>query len=130
MLKLDLATAAAADEVTDTVHYGELAERLITGDHGRPGQPDRDPGAAARRHLRPQLGQLGNAEPAPQAALDEVAEEAESAHPNQRRIVSALTKVAELAVPANARLAVEFVRYRLREWGVLPPPSGSLPPAS
>lgn len=80
--------------------------------------------------LRPQLGQFGDAEPEAQAALDEVHEEAESAHPNQRRIVTALTKVAEMAVPASARLAVEFLRYRLQEWGVLPPPSGSLPPAS
>ena len=79
--------------------------------------------------LRPQLGQFGDAEPEAESALDEVAEEAGSAHPNQRRIVTALTKVAEMAVPASARLAVEFLRYRLQEWGVLPPPSGSLPPA-
>ena len=35
VLELDLAPAAASDEVTDTVHYGELAERLVavvTGD--------------------------------------------------------------------------------------------------
>jgi len=79
--------------------------------------------------LWPPLGQFGDAEPEAEAALDEVAEEAGSAHPNQRRIVTALTKVAEMAVPASARLAVEFLRYRLQEWGVLPPPSGSLPPA-
>jgi dihydroneopterin aldolase len=35
VLELDLAPAARSDEVTDTVHYGELAEKLvavITGD--------------------------------------------------------------------------------------------------
>lgn len=35
VLELDLAPAAASDEVTDTVHYGELADRLVavvTGD--------------------------------------------------------------------------------------------------
>ncbi|TCB98949.1 dihydroneopterin aldolase [Micromonospora zingiberis] len=29
VLELDLAQAARSDEVTDTVHYGELAERLV-----------------------------------------------------------------------------------------------------
>jgi hypothetical protein len=80
--------------------------------------------------LRPQLGQFGDAEPEARAALDEVAEEAESAQPNQSRVVTALTKVAEMAVPASARLAVEYLRYRLQQLGVLPPPSGSLPPPS
>jgi hypothetical protein len=80
--------------------------------------------------LQPQLGQFGDAEPEAQAALNEVAEEAESAHPNQSRVVTALTKVAEMAVPVGARMAVEFLRYRLQHWGVLPPPPASLPPAS
>lgn len=79
--------------------------------------------------LRLQLGQFGDAEPEARAALDEVAEEVESAHPNQNRVVKALTKVAEMAVPAGARMAVEFLKYRLQEWGVLPPPA-SPPPTS
>jgi dihydroneopterin aldolase len=29
MLELDLGPAAASDDVTDTVHYGELADRLV-----------------------------------------------------------------------------------------------------
>ncbi len=29
VLELDLAAAAASDDVSDTVHYGELAERLV-----------------------------------------------------------------------------------------------------
>jgi hypothetical protein len=79
--------------------------------------------------LRPQLGQFGDAEPEARAALDEVAGEAESVHPNPSRVVKALTKIAEMAVPAGVRLVAEVVKYRLQEWGVLPPP-GSLPPAS
>jgi DNA-binding MarR family transcriptional regulator len=79
--------------------------------------------------LRPQLGQFGDAEPEARAALDEVAEEAKSARPNQGRVVKALTKVAEMAVPVGARLVAEVVKYKLQEWGVLPPPA-SLPPAS
>ena len=35
-LELDLATAAASDDVADTVHYGELAERLATVVAGEP----------------------------------------------------------------------------------------------
>ena len=35
-LELDLAPAAASDEVTDTVHYGELAERLAAIVGGEP----------------------------------------------------------------------------------------------
>ena len=35
-LELDLAPAAASDEVTDTVHYGELAERLAAIVAGEP----------------------------------------------------------------------------------------------
>lgn len=80
--------------------------------------------------LQPQLGQFGDAEPEARAALEEVAEEAESAHPNQSRVVTALMKVAEMAVPVGARMAVEFLRYRLQQWGVLPPLPASPPPAS
>jgi 7,8-dihydroneopterin aldolase/epimerase/oxygenase len=29
LLEVDLATAAASDDVADTVHYGELADRLV-----------------------------------------------------------------------------------------------------
>lgn len=36
ILELDLAPAAASDEVTDTVHYGELAERLAAVVGGEP----------------------------------------------------------------------------------------------
>ncbi|MEU5723810.1 dihydroneopterin aldolase [Micromonospora sp. NPDC047738] len=36
VLELDLAPAARSDEVTDTVHYGELAERLVTVITGEP----------------------------------------------------------------------------------------------
>lgn len=36
VLELDLARAAASDEVTDTVHYGELAERLVGVVTGEP----------------------------------------------------------------------------------------------
>jgi dihydroneopterin aldolase len=35
-LELDLAPAAASDEVADTVHYGELAERLVGVVTGEP----------------------------------------------------------------------------------------------
>ena len=35
-LELDLAKAAASDDVTDTVHYGELAERLAAVVAGEP----------------------------------------------------------------------------------------------
>jgi 7,8-dihydroneopterin aldolase/epimerase/oxygenase len=35
-LELDLAKAAATDDVTDTVHYGELAERLVAVVAGEP----------------------------------------------------------------------------------------------
>jgi dihydroneopterin aldolase len=35
-LELDLAKAAATDEVADTVHYGELAERLVAVVAGEP----------------------------------------------------------------------------------------------
>ncbi|MEU4370598.1 dihydroneopterin aldolase [Micromonospora chersina] len=36
MLELDLAPAARSDEVTDTVHYGELAEKLVAVVTGEP----------------------------------------------------------------------------------------------
>ena len=36
VLELDLSKAAATDDVTDTVHYGELAERLIAVITGEP----------------------------------------------------------------------------------------------
>lgn len=36
VLSLDLAPAAASDDVTDTVHYGELAERLAAVVAGEP----------------------------------------------------------------------------------------------
>ncbi|WP_433371606.1 dihydroneopterin aldolase [Actinoplanes sp. CA-142083] len=36
VLELDLSKAAASDDVTDTVHYGELAERLIAVITGEP----------------------------------------------------------------------------------------------
>ena len=36
VLHLDLAPAAASDDVTDTVHYGELAERLADVVAGEP----------------------------------------------------------------------------------------------
>ncbi|HEX5202374.1 dihydroneopterin aldolase [Paractinoplanes rhizophilus] len=36
VLELDLSKAAATDDVTDTVHYGELAERLIAVLTGEP----------------------------------------------------------------------------------------------
>jgi dihydroneopterin aldolase len=36
VLELDLAQAAASDDVADTVHYGELAERLVAVVEGEP----------------------------------------------------------------------------------------------
>jgi 7,8-dihydroneopterin aldolase/epimerase/oxygenase len=36
VLELDLAAAAASDDVTDTVHYGELAGRLVKIIEGEP----------------------------------------------------------------------------------------------
>ena len=36
VLRLDLRAAAASDDVTDTVHYGELAERLASVVSGEP----------------------------------------------------------------------------------------------
>lgn len=36
VLALDLATAAASDDVADTVHYGELADRLVEIITGEP----------------------------------------------------------------------------------------------
>ena len=36
VLELDLVPAAASDDVTDTVHYGELAGRLVTVLGGEP----------------------------------------------------------------------------------------------
>jgi dihydroneopterin aldolase len=36
VLQLDLAPAAESDDVADTVHYGELAERLVTIIEGEP----------------------------------------------------------------------------------------------
>jgi dihydroneopterin aldolase len=36
ILELDLGPAAASDAVTDTVHYGELAERLVAVVTGEP----------------------------------------------------------------------------------------------
>lgn len=36
VLEVDLATAAGSDRVEDTVHYGELAERLVTIVAGEP----------------------------------------------------------------------------------------------
>jgi dihydroneopterin aldolase len=36
VLELDLSKAAASDDVTDTVHYGELAERLVAVLTGEP----------------------------------------------------------------------------------------------
>jgi dihydroneopterin aldolase len=35
-LELDLAAAAASDDVRDTVHYGELADRLVAVVTGKP----------------------------------------------------------------------------------------------
>jgi dihydroneopterin aldolase len=36
VLELDLTTAARTDDVTDTVHYGELADRLVAVVTGEP----------------------------------------------------------------------------------------------
>jgi len=36
VLHLDLAPAAASDDVTDTVHYGELAQRVVAAIEGEP----------------------------------------------------------------------------------------------
>jgi dihydroneopterin aldolase len=36
VLELNLSTAAASDDVADTVHYGELAERLVKIVEGEP----------------------------------------------------------------------------------------------
>jgi dihydroneopterin aldolase len=36
VLELDLSTAAGSDDVTDTVHYGELAGRLVEVVEGEP----------------------------------------------------------------------------------------------
>jgi 7,8-dihydroneopterin aldolase/epimerase/oxygenase len=36
LLELDLSRAAASDDVSDTVHYGELAERLVAITAGEP----------------------------------------------------------------------------------------------
>ncbi|MDQ7906944.1 dihydroneopterin aldolase [Phytohabitans sp. ZYX-F-186] len=36
VLEVDLAPAARSDDVADTVHYGELAERLVTAVAGEP----------------------------------------------------------------------------------------------
>jgi dihydroneopterin aldolase len=36
LLELDLAPAASSDDVADTVHYGELAERLVAIVEGEP----------------------------------------------------------------------------------------------
>ncbi len=36
VLELDLSAAAASDDVADTVHYGELAERLVAVITGEP----------------------------------------------------------------------------------------------
>jgi dihydroneopterin aldolase len=36
VLELDLAPAASSDDVADTVHYGELAERLVAIVEGEP----------------------------------------------------------------------------------------------
>ena len=47
----------ARDDVADTVHYGELAERLVAVVDRRAGQPDRDPRRpAARRSAWPTRG--------------------------------------------------------------------------
>jgi hypothetical protein len=58
--------------------------------------------------LRSQLGQFGDAKPEAIAALDELAEEAESAHPNQGRVV----KGSSLR-PARPRSSVTSQSQRL-----------------
>ena len=49
VLHLDFRRAAASDDVRDTAHYGEVAERITGLDHGRAAEPDRGPGRADRR---------------------------------------------------------------------------------
>ena len=48
-LELETRAAAASDELADTVHYGELAERTGRGGRRRAGQPAGDAGRAAGR---------------------------------------------------------------------------------
>ncbi len=47
-LRLSLDQAAASDDVTDTVHYGELAEKVAAIVAGRADEPDRDARGAHR----------------------------------------------------------------------------------
>ena len=47
-LVLDLGPAAASDDVTDTVHYGELAQRVVAVVEGEPVAPAGDAGPAGR----------------------------------------------------------------------------------
>ena len=48
-LYVSTAAAAASDDVADTVHYGEVAERIAAIVGGEPGQPARDARPADRR---------------------------------------------------------------------------------